>query len=203
MSFINLAGNEIQIKIVYYGPGRCGKTTNLLHLHEAMSDSVRGKMVTIDTREDRTLFFDFLPLALGKIFNMQIKIQLYTVPGQVMYNATRRLVLKGADGVVLVADSRREQREENIESLHNLRQNLAEEKIDFLSMPVVLQYNKRDLAAQGHSLLSREELDDDLNSELKAPTFEASALRGDGVFESLREVSKLTVKRVTRRLLMR
>ena len=134
---------------------------------------------------------------------MRIKIQLYTVPGQVMYNATRRLVLKGADGVVLVADSRREQREENIESLHNLRQNLSEEKIDFLSMPVVLQYNKRDLAEQGHSLLSREELDDDLNSELKAPTFEASALRGDGVFESLREVSKLTVKRVTRRLLMR
>lgn len=203
MSFINLSGNEIQIKIVYYGPGRCGKTTNLLYLHEAMSEAVRGKMVTIDTREDRTLFFDFLPLALGKILNMQIKIQLYTVPGQVMYNSTRRLVLKGADGVVLVADSRPEQREENIESLENLRQNLAEEKIDLRSMPVVFQYNKRDLAEQGRPLLTPEELDADLNAELRAPAFEASAVRGEGVFETLREVSKLTVKKVTRRLLMR
>lgn len=203
MSFINLSGNEIQIKIVYYGPGRCGKTTNLLYLHEAMADSVRGKMVTIDTREDRTLFFDFLPLALGKILNMQIKIQLYTVPGQVMYNSTRRLVLKGADGVVLVADSRPEQRGENIESLENLRQNLAEEKIDLRSMPVVFQYNKRDLAEQGRPLLTPKELDADLNAELRAPAFEASAVRGDGVFETLREVSKLTVKKVTRRLLMR
>jgi signal recognition particle receptor subunit beta len=203
VSFINLARNEIQVKIVYYGPGRCGKTTNLLYLHKAMADSVRGKMITIDTKGDRTLFFDFLPLALGQIHNMNIKIQLYTVPGQVLYNATRKLVLRGVDGVVFVADSQVDQAERNIESLENLRQNLADERQEFGSVPLVMQYNKRDLAGTGAALISLEDLDSALNKELRAPALPASAVRGDGVFETLREISKRTVKHVTHKLLGR
>ena len=203
MSFINLSRNEIQVKIVFYGPGRCGKTTNLLYLHKAMTEAVRGKMITIDTKGDRTLFFDFLPLALGQIHNMSIKIQLYTVPGQVMYNATRKLVLRGVDGVVFVADSQVDQWERNIESLDNLRQNLLDERLDINEIPLVLQYNKRDLADAGTPLISVEDLDKALNSELQVPAFPGSAVRGDGVFETLREVSKRTVKHVTRKLLGR
>lgn len=203
MSFINLARNEIQVKIVFYGPGRCGKTTNLLYLHEVMADSVRGKMITIDTKGDRTLFFDFLPLALGQIHNMSIKIQLYTVPGQVMYNATRKLVLRGVDGVVFVADSQVDQWERNLESLENLRQNLADERLEIERIPLVFQYNKRDLGESGLPLISVEDLDKALNGELRVPAFPASAVRGDGVFETLREVSKRTVKHVTRKLLGR
>ena len=203
MSFINLARNEIQVKIVYYGPGRCGKTTNILYLHKAMADAVRGKMITIDTKGDRTLFFDFLPLALGQIHNMTIKIQLYTVPGQVVYNATRKLVLRGVDGIVFVADSQVDQRERNIESLDNLRQNLAEERLEFGVLPMVMQYNKRDLNGSGAALLSLEDLDQTLNQEFKVPAFPASAVRGDGVFETLREISKRTVKHVTHKLLGR
>lgn len=203
MSFINLASNEIQVKIVFYGPGRCGKTTNLLYLHEVMTDNVRGKMITIDTKGDRTLFFDFLPLALGQIHNMSIKIQLYTVPGQVMYNATRKLVLRGVDGVVFVADSQVDQWERNLESLENLRQNLADERLEIERIPLVFQYNKRDLGESGLPLISVEDLDKALNGELRVPAFPASAVRGDGVFETLREISKRTVKHVTRKLLGR
>jgi len=203
VSFINLARNEIQVKIVFYGPGRCGKTTNLLYLHKAMTDSVRGKMITIDTKGDRTLFFDFLPLALGQIHNMNIKIQLYTVPGQVVYNATRKLVLRGVDGVVFVADSQVDQWERNIESLENLRENLAEERLEFGKVPMVFQYNKRDLVGGGVPLVPVDELDRALNDEFKVPAFPASAVRGDGVFETLREVSKRTVKHVTHKLLGR
>jgi len=203
VSFINLARNEIQVKIVYYGPGRCGKTTNLLYLHQVMTDSVRGKMITIDTKGDRTLFFDFLPLALGQIHNMTIKIQLYTVPGQVVYNATRKLVLRGVDGVVFVADSQVDQWDRNVESLENLRQNLADERLEFGTLPMVLQYNKRDLAQDGVPLISLAELDKALNQELGVPAFPASAVRGDGVFEALREISKRTVKHVTHKLLGR
>ncbi|MEW6487956.1 MAG: ADP-ribosylation factor-like protein [Thermodesulfobacteriota bacterium] len=203
MSFINLARNEIQVKIVFYGPGRCGKTTNLLYLHEVMTDNVRGKMITIDTKGDRTLFFDFLPLALGQIHNMSIKIQLYTVPGQVMYNATRKLVLRGVDGVVFVADSQVDQWERNLESLENLGQNLADERLDIARIPLVFQYNKRDLGDSGLPLISVEDLDKALNQELRVAAFPASAVRGDGVFETLREISKRTVKNVTRKLLGR
>lgn len=203
MSFIDLSKNEVQCKIVYYGPGRGGKTTNLLYIHQAMADSVRGKMVTIDTKGDRTLFFDFLPLALGKIQNLSIKIQLYTVPGQVMYNATRKLVLKGVDGVVFVADSLKVQKEKNVESLENLKQNLADDGIDIGEIPVVMQYNKRDLAGSNIPTLSEEEMDKDLNSQLQVPWFPGSALKGDGVFETLREISKRTVKSVSRKLLSR
>ena len=203
MSFINLARNEIQVKIVYYGPGRCGKTTNLLYLHQAMADAVRGKMITIDTKGDRTLFFDFLPLALGQIHNMTIKIQLYTVPGQVVYNATRKLVLRGVDGVVFVADSQVDQRERNVESLENLGENLAEERLELGVLPMVMQYNKRDLSGSGAALLSLDDLDQTLNQEFKVPAFPTSAVRGDGVFETLREISKRTVKHVTHKLLGR
>ena len=203
MSFIDLSKNEVQCKIVYYGPGRGGKTTNLLYIHQAMSEAVRGKMVTIDTKGDRTLFFDFLPLALGKIQNLSIKIQLYTVPGQVMYNATRKLVLKGVDGVVFVADSLKVQKEKNIESLENLKQNLADDGIDATEIPLVMQYNKRDLSGSNIPILSVEEMERDLNRDLKVPWFPGSALKGDGVFETLREVSKRTVKHVSRKLLSR
>lgn len=203
MSFIDLSKNEVQCKIVYYGPGRGGKTTNLLYIHQAMSEAVRGKMVTIDTKGDRTLFFDFLPLALGKIQNLSIKIQLYTVPGQVMYNATRKLVLKGVDGVVFVADSLKVQKEKNVESLENLKQNLADDGIDAKEIPLVMQYNKRDLSGSNIPILSVEEMERDLNKDLKVPWFPGSALKGDGVFETLREISKRTVKHVSRKLLSR
>ena len=203
MSFIDLSKNEVQCKIVYYGPGRGGKTTNLLYIHQAMSEAVRGKMVTIDTKGDRTLFFDFLPLALGKIQNLSIKIQLYTVPGQVMYNATRKLVLKGVDGIVFVADSLKVQKEKNVESLENLKQNLADDGIDAKEIPLVMQYNKRDLSGSNIPILSVEEMERDLNRDLKVPWFPGSALKGDGVFETLREISKRTVKHVSRKLLSR
>jgi len=203
VSFIDLSKNEVQCKIVFYGPGRGGKTTNLLYIHQAMSEAVRGKMVTIDTKGDRTLFFDFLPLALGKIQNLSIKIQLYTVPGQVMYNATRKLVLKGVDGVVFVADSLKVQKEKNVESLENLKQNLADDGIDVREMPLVMQYNKRDLSGSNIPILSVEEMERDLNRDLKVPWLPGSALKGDGVFETLREVSKRTVKHVSRKLLSR
>ncbi len=200
MAFIDLSKNEIQAKIVYYGPGRGGKTTNLLHVHESMSKMVCGKMVTIDTKGDRTLFFDFLPLNVGKVLNMTIRVQLYTVPGQVMYNATRKLVLRGVDGIVFVADSLRVQKNKNIESLENLFQNLSDEGIPIAQMPMVLQYNKRDLMESNIPLLPVEELENDLNEELNLPFFEASAASGTGVYETLREISKRTIKNVIQKV---
>jgi hypothetical protein len=200
VAFIDLGKKEIQAKIVYYGPGRGGKTTNLLLVHESMSKQVCGKMVTIDTKGDRTLFFDFLPLSLGKILNLSIRIQLYTVPGQVMYNTTRKLVLRGVDGVVFVSDSLRIQRQKNIESLRNLEENLQDEGLDIHQVPLVLQYNKRDLASSNVPLLTVEEMEEDLNRDLKVPTFEASAVKGVGVYETLREISKLTVKGVIQKV---
>lgn len=201
MSFLDLSRREVHVKIVYYGPGRGGKTTNLLHIHEVMTDAVRGQMVSIDTKQDRTLFFDFLPLSLGKIFDFDIRIQLFTVPGQVIYNATRKLVLKGVDGIAFIADSQVNQKEKNIESLENLRDNLAEMGIDIKALPLVLQYNKRDLASADTPLLSVEEMDKDLNSLYGAPSFAASAVTGEGVFETLRDISKVTVKTVARKLM--
>lgn len=201
MSFLDLSRREVHVKIVYYGPGRGGKTTNLLHIHEVMTDAVRGQMVSIDTKQDRTLFFDFLPLSLGKIFDFDIRIQLFTVPGQVIYNATRKLVLKGVDGIAFIADSQVTQKEKNIESLENLRDNLAEMGIDIREIPLVLQYNKRDLASADTPLLSVEEMEKDLNSVYGAPSFTASAVTGEGVFETLRDISKITVKTVARKLM--
>jgi signal recognition particle receptor subunit beta len=200
VAFIDLSKNEIQAKIVYYGPGRGGKTTNLLYVHESMSKQVCGKMVTIDTKGDRTLFFDFLPLNIGKVMHMTIRIQLYTVPGQVMYNATRKLVLRGVDGIVFVADSLKVQKNKNIESLQNLVENLSDEGLSVGQVPLVLQYNKRDLMESNIPLLPVAELESDLNEGLNVPFFEASAANGDGVYETLREISKRTVKSVIRKV---
>jgi signal recognition particle receptor subunit beta len=202
MPFINFSKDEIQCKIVYYGCGFCGKTTNLLHIFKKTMEDVRGKMVSIDTDGDRTIFFDFLSLNLGKIRGFDIRVQLYTVPGQVHYDATRKLVLKGVDGVVFVADSLKTQREKNIESLINLAKNLAEKRLSIRTVPLVMQYNKRDLEAEGAEILPVSVLEKDLNSMLKAPHFLASALEGEGTFETLREISKLVVKDVSKKILL-
>ena len=200
MAFVDLGKNEIQAKIVYYGPGRGGKTTNLMYVYESMSSQVCGKMVTIDTKGDRTLFFDFLPLNIGKVLNMTIRIQIYTVPGQVMYNTTRKLVLRGVDGVVFVADSLKVQKSKNIESLENLIQNLSDQGLSIGQVPLVLQYNKRDLIESNIPLLPVAELECDLNEGLNVPFFEASATLGTGVYETLREISKRTVRSVIQKI---
>lgn len=202
MAFINKSAKEIQVKVVYYGPGRCGKTTNLLYINQKMNAKFMGKMISIDTRGDKTLFFDFLPLSLGAIRGFNIRVQLYTVPGQVLYNESRKMVLKGVDGVVFVADSMEVQQEPNKESLQNLRENLAEDNLDMDELPLVLQLNKRDLEGSVIPVLSRESMEQDLNSLLKhpAPTTLASALTGPGVFETLREISKITIKSVHHKL---
>lgn len=200
MSFINFSSSEIQCKVVYYGPGLGGKTTNLLYIYEHTKPENKGKMISIDTKGDRTLFFDFLSLKLGSIRNYKFRIQLYTVPGQVAYDSTRKLVLKGVDGIVFVADSMTIKRQENIDSLKNLEANLAEMGIDIREIPLVFQYNKRDLENGNIPVLTIEELQEDLNSELKAPYFPASAMNGMGVFETLREITKMVVRSVSLRL---
>ncbi len=202
MPFINFSKDEIQCKIVYYGAGFCGKTTNLQYVYAQMGEDTKGKMVSIDTRGDRTLFFDFLSLNLGKIRGFDVRVQLYTVPGQVHYDATRKLVLKGVDGVVFVADSLKVQRKKNIESLINLAKNLAEKGVSIRTIPLIIQYNKRDLDGTDSELLPLEILEKDLNSMLKVPSFSASALKGAGVFETLREISKLVVKDVSRKIMV-
>ena len=202
MALIDLSKKEVHCKIVYYGPGRCGKTTNLLYIYQAMDESDRGKMLTIDTKGDRTLFFDLLPLNLGKISGFDIRIQLYTVPGQVMYEATRKLVLKGVDGLVYVADPLLVRRERNIEGLEDLRRNLAAHNLKLEEMPIVLQYNKRDLVDTPVPTLTIEELEADLNSELKTKYFEAVATTGIGVFETLKEITKRTVRYVAEKHLL-
>ena len=202
MPFINFSKDEIQCKIVYYGAGFCGKTTNLQYIFSQTREDIKGKMVSIDTKGDRTLFFDFLSLSLGKIRGFDIRVQLYTVPGQVHYDATRKLVLKGVDGVVFVADSLKVQRKKNIESLINLAKNLAEKGISIRSTPLVIQYNKRDLDGTDSEILAIDILEKDLNSMLKVPSFSASALKGGGVYETLREISKLVVKDVSRKVML-
>ena len=172
-----------------------------IFMAQTMED-IKGKMVSIDTKGDRTLFFDFLSLSLGKIRGFDIRVQLYTVPGQVHYDATRKLVLKGVDGVVFVADSLKVQRKKNIESLINLAKNLAEKGVSIRSIPLVIQYNKRDLDGTDSEILPIDILEKDLNSMLKVPSFPASALKGTGVFETLREISKLVVKDVSRKIML-
>jgi len=202
MPFINFSKDEIQCKIIYYGAGFCGKTTNLQYIYSKTTGKTKGKMVSIDTKGgDRTIFFDFLSLNLGKIRSFDIRVQLYTVPGQIHYDATRKLVLKGVDGVVFVADSLKVQRKKNIESLINLAKNLAEKRLSIRTIPLVMQYNKRDLGGTDSELLPMDVLEKDLNSMLKVPVIEASALKGFGVFETLREISKLVVKDVSRKVL--
>lgn len=202
MALIDLSKKEVHCKVVYYGPGRCGKTTNLLYIHKAMDEKDRGKMLTIDTKGDRTLFFDLLPLNLGKISGFDIRIQLYTVPGQVMYEATRRLVLKGVDGLVYVADPLMVRRDRNIEGLEDLRRNLEKHNVILENMPLVLQYNKRDLCDTPIPTLSIEQLEQDLNSQLKTVYYEAVATTGVGVFETLTEITKRTVRHVAEKHLL-
>jgi signal recognition particle receptor subunit beta len=193
MAFVNLKNKEIQIKIVYYGPGRGGKTSNLEYIYRKFAKRINTEMVTVKTHGDRTLFFDFLPFDIGIINGYDVKIQLYTVPGQVKYNATRRLVLRGVDGIVFVADSMAVRREKNILALKNLQENLAVYKKSIFKIPFVMQYNKMDLKEQGIPLLPVETLERDLNSQLKTPSLPASAVLGSNVVATLKRIISMTV----------
>lgn len=185
MTFINYASREINCKIVYYGPGLCGKTTNLQYIFDSTAPQARGKLISLATETDRTLFFDFMPLELGTVRGFKTRFHLYTVPGQVFYDASRKLILKGVDGVVFVADSQEERMDANIESLYNLEENLQSQGYDLMKIPYVLQLNKRDLS----NIVTV----DDLASELQRkgePVIEAVASTGQGVFDTLKAVAK-------------
>jgi signal recognition particle receptor subunit beta len=190
---VNYVTREITCKIVYYGPGRSGKTSNLRHVHDRLPPGRAGQMVSLATEGDRTLFFDFLPVDLGVVANFATRFQLYTVPGQSYYAATRRLVLQGSDGVVFVADSRRRQQEENLASFQDLHEQLATHGIDPRGMPMVLQYNKQDLPPE--LILTPEEMSESLNFR-EAPEFAADALGGVNVFETMRAACALVLKRI-------
>lgn len=194
MAIFNLKKRTIECKIVYYGPGRCGKTTNLEYIFKSYKKQVKGEMVSINTEGDRTLFFDFLPIGLGQIRGCDVRVQLYTVPGQVKYSSTRKLVLRGVDGIVFVADSLEVRREKNMMSLKDLQANLKEYGKSIFKVPLVLQYNKRDLSEQGIPLMPIELMERDLNRQLKVPSFQASAVSGNGVGVTLKECMKETLK---------
>jgi signal recognition particle receptor subunit beta len=193
MAIVNLKKREIECKIVYYGPGRCGKTTNLDYIFTAYKKQVSGEMVSINTDGDRTLFFDFLPMELGKLRGCDVRVHLYTVPGQVQYTSTRKLVLRGVDGLVFVADSLEVRREKNMLSLKDLHQNLKDYGLNILKVPLVMQFNKRDLAREGIPLMPIEQMEHELNRQLKVPTFQASAIKGEGVGKTLQNCLKLTL----------
>ena len=193
MSFINYMAREINCKIVYYGPGLCGKTTNLQYIYERTNPEAKGKMISLATETERTLFFDFLPLSLGEIRGFKTRFHLYTVPGQVFYDASRKLILKGVDGTIFVADSQIERLEANQESMDNLRTNLAEQGYSLEKIPFVIQYNKRDLP----NVVPVEELRELLNTT-NVPDFEANARSGMGVFDTLKAVSKLVLTELKR-----
>jgi len=193
MAILNLKKKQIECKIVYYGPGRCGKTTNMEHIYKSYKKQVTGDMVSIDTEGDRTLFFDFLPMGLGEIKGFDVTVQVYTVPGQVQYRSTRKLVLKGVDGVIFVADSLAVRREKNMLSLKDLQHNLKEYGINIFKIPLVMQHNKRDLAGEGLPIMAVEQMEKDLNRQLKVPSFPASAISGQGVGATLKECLKLTL----------
>lgn len=195
MSLVNYSTREITCKIVYYGPGRSGKTTNLQYIHGILPEETRGRIVSLATEMDRTLFFDFLPLDLGSISGFQVRFQLYTVPGQVYYDATRRLVLQGADGVVFVADSQPNRQEENVESFRNLQENLLRQGVDPRAVPVCIQYNKRDLS----EAVPIAEMERAVNYR-GVPSLEASATSGIGVVETLRRASELVLAGLANRL---
>ena len=221
MTFINYASREINCKIVYYGPGLCGKTTNLQYIFDSTAPQARGKLISLATETDRTLFFDFMPLELGTVRGFKTRFHLYTVPGQVYYNASRKLILKGVDGVVFVADSQMERMEANVESMQNLYDNMTQHGLDLTRLPFIIQYNKRDLpnAAPLPQLQEslnpgwqvedparmRPQVDPNRQGDMliqevdgiwveRVPYFEAVALRGDGVFDTLRAISKLVLK---------
>lgn len=194
MAIFNLKKREIECKVVYYGPGRCGKTTNLEYVFKSYKKQVTGEMVSINTEGDRTLFFDFLPMGLGKIKGCDIRVQLYTVPGQVKYSSTRKLVLRGVDGIVFVADSLEVRREKNMISLKDLQANLKEYGKSIFKVPLIIQYNKRDLADEGIPLMPVEQMERDLNRQLKAPSFPGSAVKGTGVGVTLKACLMETLK---------
>lgn len=194
MSFINYAAREISCKLVYYGPGLCGKTTNLQFIYTKVDPGTKGKLISLATETERTLFFDFLPLELGSIRGFKTRFHLYTVPGQVFYDASRKLILRGADGVIFVADSQIERMESNIESLENLEDNLAEQGMRLETMPHILQYNKRDLP----NAVPIEELQAALNPR-SVPWFEACAATGVGVFETLKGAAKLVLNELKKK----
>jgi signal recognition particle receptor subunit beta len=196
MVFFNWATMQMAAKIVYYGPGLCGKTTNLSYIYAKTAPGSRGEMVSLETETDRTLFFDLLPLEVGKVGGFRTRLQLYTVPGQVFYNTTRKLVLKGVDGMVFVADSQRPMAEANVESLRNLEENLLELGLSIENIPLVMQYNKRDL----RSILTVEELNARLNPESRFDWFESVAVDGTGVFETLKAITKQTLRTLRRRM---
>jgi signal recognition particle receptor subunit beta len=185
MTFINYASREINCKIVYYGPGLCGKTTNLQHIFESTAPQSRGKLISLATETDRTLFFDFMPLELGTVRGFKTRFHLYTVPGQVFYDASRKLILKGVDGVVFVADSQEERMDANVESLYNLEENLQTQGYDLMKLPYVLQLNKRDLP----NIIPADELAAELRRK-EEPVVEAVAATGAGVFDTLKAVAK-------------
>jgi mutual gliding-motility protein MglA len=193
MTFINYASREINCKIVYYGPGLCGKTTNLQHIFSKTNPAAKGKMITLATETERTLFFDFLPIDLGSIRGFKVRFHLYTVPGQVFYDASRKLVLRGADGVIFVADSQPSRAEANLESVENLSQNMIENGSGLDQVPYVVQYNKRDLP----EVSSVEELRGLVNP-LGVPDFESAASVGTGVFETLKGLSRLVLTRLAK-----
>jgi mutual gliding-motility protein MglA len=194
MTFINYASKEINCKIVYYGPGLGGKTTNLQYIYNKTAPDAKGKMISLATEADRTLFFDFLPLDLGTIRGFTTRFHLYTVPGQVFYDASRKLILKGVDGVVFVADSQRERMDSNIESIRNLELNLRDHGLDLKTIPYALQFNKRDLPTS----MPVDELYRTLNFK-REPTFEAVAPQGVGVFDTLKAVAKLILIELRKR----
>jgi len=191
MALLNYAKREINAKVVYYGPGLCGKTTNIQYVHTKLNPDSRGKLLSLATQTDRTLFFDFLPVELGDIKGFKTRFHLYTVPGQVFYNATRKMVLKGVDGIVFVADSQRDMLDANLESFQNLKDNLEEYNLSIDTIPYVIQFNKRDLPG----VMSTDELESALNFD-KVPTFAASALDGKGVLPTLTTVCKMVLRKL-------
>lgn len=192
MSLINYSSREINCKIVYYGPGLCGKTTNIQYVYNKVDPGTKGKLITLATEMDRTLFFDFLPLELGTVKGFKTRFHLYTVPGQVYYDASRKLILRGVDGIVFVADSQTSRYDANIESLYNLHDNLEEYKLKIEDIPFVIQYNKRDMP----DIIGIDDLEQELNPE-EYPSYEAVAVNGDGVFDTLKAVAKGVLQKLS------
>lgn len=192
MSLINYSSREINCKIVYYGPGLCGKTTNIQHVYDKVAPETKGKLITLATEMDRTLFFDFLPLELGTVKGFKTRFHLYTVPGQVYYDASRKLILRGVDGLVYVADSQTSRYDANIESLYNLHENLESYNLNLDEIPFVLQYNKRDMP----DIIPVDDLEQELNPE-GFPSFNAVAIKGVGVFDTLKSVAKMVLKKLS------
>lgn len=192
MSLINYSSREINVKVVYYGPGLCGKTTNIQYIYDKVSPDTKGKLITLATEMDRTLFFDFLPLELGKVKGFRTRFHLYTVPGQVYYDASRKLILRGVDGIVFVADSQRSRYDANIESLYNLHENLSEYGLKLDDIPYAIQYNKRDLP----DVIGVSDLENELNPK-RYPYFEAVAVKGTGVFDTLKAVAKAVLRNLS------